>query len=228
MAKGLVYILINPCLDGWVKIGMTNKKDINQRLRELNSPTNIPLSFRCYATYEVDNAVAVEQSIHRIIDKIDGSLHAREQLMNGKIREREFFKITPDTAFGVFKEIAKLRGDEINLKLSAPTEDERIEEEIAELKTKRSNNSFAILKIAFGEYVSFLADDSIKAKVINDKNQLEYNSEEYSVSALATKLLRETQNWGVTSNVNGFRYFTKNGVTLSDLRNMIEQEKVED
>ncbi|MFI3167095.1 MAG: GIY-YIG nuclease family protein [Bacillota bacterium] len=225
MAKGLVYILTNPCFDGWVKIGMTSKRDINQRLKELNSPTNIPLSFRCYATYEVDNAVAVEQSIHRIIDKIDGTLHAREQLVNGKIREREFFKITPDTAFGIFKEIAKLRGDESSLKLSAPTEDESIEEEIAASKTKKSNNSFTLLKIAVGEYVSFLADDSIKAKVVNDKNQLEYNGEEYSVSALATKLLRETQNWGVASNVNGFRYFTKDGITLSDLRDIIESEE---
>ena len=39
------------CLDGWVKIGMTERDDIESRLRELNSPTNIPLSYRCYATY---------------------------------------------------------------------------------------------------------------------------------------------------------------------------------
>ena len=44
MEKGLVYILTNPCLDGWVKIGMTERDDIESRLRELNSPTNIPLS----------------------------------------------------------------------------------------------------------------------------------------------------------------------------------------
>ncbi|RHU76804.1 GIY-YIG nuclease family protein [Butyribacter intestini] len=51
MEKGFVYILTNPCLDGWVKIGMTERDDIESRLRELNSPTNIPLSYRCYATY---------------------------------------------------------------------------------------------------------------------------------------------------------------------------------
>ena len=27
MEKGLVYILTNPCLDGWVKIGMTDWND---------------------------------------------------------------------------------------------------------------------------------------------------------------------------------------------------------
>ena len=39
MSKGLVYILTNPCLDGWVKIGMTERNDIERRLQELNSPT---------------------------------------------------------------------------------------------------------------------------------------------------------------------------------------------
>ena len=51
MEIGFVYILTNPCLDGWVKIGMTERDDIESRLMELNSPTNIPLSYRCYATY---------------------------------------------------------------------------------------------------------------------------------------------------------------------------------
>lgn len=44
MAKGLVYILTNPCLDGWVKIGMTSRNGIEKRLQELNAPTNIPLN----------------------------------------------------------------------------------------------------------------------------------------------------------------------------------------
>ena len=51
MEKGLVYILTNPCLDGWVKIGMTERDDIESRLGELNSPTNILLSYRCNATH---------------------------------------------------------------------------------------------------------------------------------------------------------------------------------
>ena len=55
MSNGLVYIMTNPCLDGWVKIGMTERDDIEDRLKELNTPANIPLTFRCYATYEVDN-----------------------------------------------------------------------------------------------------------------------------------------------------------------------------
>ena len=117
MSNGIVYILTNPCLDGWVKIGMTERNDIEKRLQELNSPTNIPLSYRCYAVYEVNNPLEVEKRIHSIIDRVDDSLHAREQLDNGRIREREFFKISPETAYGVFKDIAILRNDLENLKL---------------------------------------------------------------------------------------------------------------
>jgi len=45
-SKGIVYILTNPCLDGWVKIGMSDKDDIQDRLDELNTPSNmdIPLN----------------------------------------------------------------------------------------------------------------------------------------------------------------------------------------
>ena len=132
MSRGLVYILTNPCLDGWVKIGMTERNDIEIRLSELNSPPNIPLSYRCYATYEVDNPRDVELHIHRLIDLVDDSLHAREQLTNGRIREREFFKISPEKAFNIFKNIAGLRGDLHMLKLYTPTANQVLEQEIAE------------------------------------------------------------------------------------------------
>lgn len=88
MSKGIVYILINPCLDGWVKIGMTERSDIDGRLKELNTPTNLPLSYRCYAAYEVEQPLEVEKRIHSIIDRINDTLHAREQLENGRIRCR--------------------------------------------------------------------------------------------------------------------------------------------
>ena len=49
MSKGIVYILTNPSLDGWVKIGMSTRNDIDARLAELNRPANIHLSYRAYA-----------------------------------------------------------------------------------------------------------------------------------------------------------------------------------
>ena len=225
MSKGIVYILINPCLDGWVKIGMTERNDIDRRLKELNTPTNLPLSYRCYATYEVEQPLEVEKRIHSIIDRIDDTLHAREQLENGRIREREFFKISPETAYGIFKDIAALRNDTDNLKLYRPTQEQSQEEEIAEARTKRSNNSFKLQNIDVGEEISFLHDENIVAKVVNDKNKIEYEGEIYSVTALARKLLIERHGWSEDLHVNGWKYFTKNGLTLSDLRDRIENEE---
>lgn len=225
MAKGIVYILINPCLDGWVEIGMTERNDIDRRLKELNTPTNLPLSYRCYATYEVEQPFEVEKRIHSIIDRIDDTLHAREQLENGRIREREFFKISPETAYGIFKDIAALRNDTDNLKLYRPTQEQSQEEEIAETRAKRSNNSFKLLNIAVGEEISFLHDESVVASVVDDKNKIEYEDEVYSVTALARKLLIERHGWSEDLHVNGWRYFTKNGLTLSDLRDRIESEE---
>jgi len=229
MSKGLVYILTNPCLDGWVKIGMTERDDIERRLQELNSPTNIPLSYRCYAVYEVENPLEVERRIHSIIDRIDDSLHAREQLDNGRIREREFFKISPETAYGIFKDIASLRGDTDSLKLYTPTFAQAQEQELAESRTKRSsNNSFALLNIEVGEEITFLYDDTISAKVLNNKNLIEYKGEQYSVTRLACKILIENFGWAENLHVNGWKYFTKNGMTLSDLRAVIESSSEEE
>ncbi|MCI8520843.1 MAG: GIY-YIG nuclease family protein [Clostridia bacterium] len=223
MATGLVYILTNPCFDGWVKIGMTERHDIKKRLKELNTPTNIPLSYRCYATYEVDSPLEVEKRIHSIIDRVDDSLHAREQLDNGRLREREFFKISPETAYGIFKDIAVLRGDIDNLKLSPLSQVESHEEEIAENRSKRSNNSFELLNIKIGDEIIFLYDDDIKGVVHDLKNKVEYCEEVYSVTALAKKMLIDKYDWSENAHVNGWRFFTKDGITLSDLREKIEQ-----
>lgn len=222
MSRGLVYILTNPCLDGWVKIGMTERNDIERRLQELNSPPNIPLSYRCYATYEVENPLEVERRIHSLIDRVNDSLHAREMLNNGRIREREFFKISPETAYGIFKDIAVLRGDTNKLKLHTPTLDQSQEQELAENRTKRSNNSFELLNINIGEEISFLYDDTIIAKVLNNKNQIEFDGVQYSVTGLARKILFERFGWSENLHVNGWRFFTKDGISLSDLRDNIE------
>lgn len=226
MARGTVYILTNPCLDGWVKIGMTERNDIEKRLHELNSPPNIPLSYRCYATYEVDVPLVVEKRIHSIIDRIDDSLHAREQLESGKIREREFFRISAETAYGIFRDIAVLRNDAEYLKLYVPTQKQAEEEEIADISSKRANNSFMLLGIPVGEKVEFLFDETIKATVIDDKNSLEYKNTIYSVTALARKLLSETRGW-TSRHPNGWKYFVIDNVTLSDLRMRIENSFLE-
>ena len=99
---------------------------------------------------------------------------------------------------------------------------------MAESRRKRSNNSFKLLNIKIGERINFLYDENIVAKVSSDKNRVEFNGETYSVTALAIKILVEKYGWAENSHVNGWRYFTKDGLALSDLRDRIESTETDE
>jgi len=228
MVKGIVYILTNPSLDGWVKIGMSVRNDISARLTELNSPANIPLSYRAYAIYEVDKPQDVEKHIHSLFDIIDESLHARETLASGRVREREFFRISPEKAYAVFKSVAKLRGDESNLILVAPNDEQMEEEQIAEQSKRRPNFKFSMLSIPIGTELQFVYDEECVCVTKDMSSKIEYEGNDYSLSGLATKLLVEKQGWKDTYTAQGPLYFTYQGKTLADLRNLQEQKQVED
>ncbi len=70
--------------------------------------------------------------------------------------------------------------------------------------------------------ISFLYDDSIAARVLNGKNRVEFEGVKYSVTGLAIKILTERFGWSDSIHINGWRYFTKDGITLSDMRGIIE------
>jgi len=222
MAKGIVYILTNPSFDGWVKIGMSARNDIEARLAELNRPTNLPLSYRAYAIYEVEKPQEVEKHIHSLFDIIDESLHARETLSSGRIREREFFRISPKRAFAVFQSVALLRGDESCLKLITPSAEQIEEEQIAEQAVRRPSFKFSILQIPVGSELKFLYDDSCVCYTKDMNNKIEYDGNEFTLSGLAQKLLVEKRGWREDTSVAGPKFFTYQGNTLADLRNMQE------
>lgn len=225
MPNGIVYILTNPSLDGWIKIGMTDRNDINARLAELNAPPNIPLSYRAYALYEVENPHEVEQHIHNLFDVIDESLHAREMLSSGRVREREFFRISPEKAYAVFKSVAMLRNDLNNLKLIEPSEEQAAEVQIAEQSKRRPPFKFTMLNIPVGTELKFLYDENIVCYTKDIHNRIEYEENEYSLSGLATKLLVENYGWLNTYTVQGTLFFTYQGSTLNDLRTLKEQNQ---
>jgi hypothetical protein len=215
-SKGIVYILTNPCLVGWVKIGMSERDDIQDRIAELNSPSNIPLSFRAYAVYHVENPLAVEKGIHNLIDTIDDTLRAIEQKDNGRNRKREFYKISPEKAFEIFKQVAEFRGDAEFLQMIEPTEVEQKIDEIMQQKRPRLN--LKEIGIPNGATLNFVNDESITCVVDIEKNKVIFENIPYSLSALAIKLLNEKCGWNIKS-IAGGSYFKYNGETLNDIRN---------
>jgi len=214
--EGLIYILTNPSFPNHVKIGKTT--DLQQRIKNLNSPACLPFSFRIYATYKVNkNLDAVESAIHTIIDKIDYNLRAREEIDSRRLREREFFALDAENAFEVLREIAKLREDEANLTKVKQSKQEKEEEQIAKTvevqagKIKSASFSFERKGIKPGTEIMYGKDNRQKAIVIDDKS-VDYNGKHYSLSGLAAKLLGKNSSEGV----RGPGFFKLNGKSLLD------------
>lgn len=212
MSKGIVYILTNPSMPEWVKIGYSEKECISDRIKSLNASTAIPLSFRVYATLETEDAKEVEQSIHRIIDAVDSELRAIELSDTGKDRVREFFQISPEKAFLILKEIAKYKNEQVDM--TTPTDDELIQERKA--MNKRGRIKFKDIKIGIGTELIFLKDEIIKCVIVDDNNMVRYNNEIRSISNLASELLGY--------NANGNKYFLYDNETLWDRRIRLENE----
>ena len=219
---GYVYIFTNPCLVGWVKIGRTD--NIKERLESLSTPSNIPFSFRAYATYQVDDDEKVEDGIHKIIDTIDPELRAREQRKKGKYRKKEFFTMLPEDAYAVFEQLARLRGDLDRLEKIISSEEERAEEEIEEKlvekarRVRRRNFTFKELNIPVNEELAFFYDPEKKCKVIDEGNKVEFEGATRTLSELANILMG-------TTGSDGPSYFTYEGETVKERRIRIDQEK---
>ena len=159
--KGMVYILTNPSFDGWIKIGQTT--DVKKRIKDLSDKTSVPLSYRLYATYRTNKFVEVETVIHNLIDTIDSRLRSQELDEKGKIiRRREFFHTTPEKAFKIFKEVAKLLDESEKVKL---------------------------LDIPVGSKLTFINDETKVVVTLNDERSVSFNDKETVLSEVARELL---------------------------------------
>ena len=64
--SGIVYVLSNPAMDGYIKIGKTSgdsARNVIGRMRELDT-TGIPRAFHCEYAAVVDDNSAVEKNLH--------------------------------------------------------------------------------------------------------------------------------------------------------------------
>ena len=224
MKESLIYILTNPSFPNYVKIGKTT--DLKQRIRDLNSPSCLPFSFRAYAIYKIDkNLDTAEKAIHNLIDMIDYDLRAREEVDSGRTREREFFALDAENAFEVLRQVSILRGDEENLSLVKPTTQQKLEEQTAKKVEERAERSrplsFPEYGIPIGSELSFTHDPTVVVKVVDDR-KIEYKGKKYTLSGLATTLMRERNKWKETTTAQGPLYFEYNGKLLTEIRKEIE------
>lgn len=185
---GAIYIMKNPSFPNYIKIGYAS--DVYERLRQLNNKSAVPFAFRLYAYYKVNHRLE-DKTIHNIIDKLNPSLRARDNI-NGKERKREFFEMSAEDAYDILHYIAKINGLEKNLVLVEPTAKEMEEE--AEATTKRKTTQLPKMNwlmeqgiVNIGDEVYLINHPDEIAVVIDSKN-VEYKGKKMSFNQFGCEL----------------------------------------
>jgi hypothetical protein len=202
MTKGVVYVLSNPAMDGYIKIGKTT--NLEQRLKSLDN-TSTPLPFRCIFAIEVEDMDQVERLAHQAFK--------RDRVRSN----REFFEIDEEQAVAALK----MTGGRNVTPANDLAEDDEALDALDKATQKRSRFKFSMLDIRPGEELEYVRDSSVIAKVIDDIS-IEVDGNVTSLSQAALELLhREGIEW---KTVAGPKYWTFGGVTLSELRHRLEDE----
>lgn len=176
MDNGIVYLLTNPVMPGLVKIGMTTRDDIDDRMRELYS-TGVPVPFECQFACRVKKAdcARIEKALHTAF---------APQRINAN---REFFRIQVEQAKAILElfhheDVTEEVTDEIQNDL---TEDDRDASQKA--MNRRPALNFYEMGMRKGDVLVWKEDPSITV-VIDSERKVIYHDEDVSLSALSAKL----------------------------------------
>ena len=197
--SGIVYVLSNPAMPSIIKIGITTRDNLDDRMKELYT-TGVPVPFKCEYACKVEDCSAVESALHQAFDP---------QRINP---QREFFSINPEQAIGVLKllsieEITEAVAEEIKktvneIDISAGKKLQR---------KKRPRFNFAQMGIPVGSQLQWSRGSEV-ATVVNE-TLVRYNEAEMSLTSLTSSLL------GTDYNVQPLPYWTYNGRSLSEFYN---------
>ena len=219
-----IYILKNSSLPGFVKIGYSH--DVESMVDQLNSSEATMLPFRIYAVYEVPVGFAdknVQEIIERLFQKQNG--YAQNDMIR-KIRERNFYSISPSEAYQTLKDLAELHGNEDKLQQFDTSAIEKEEIEALEKMTKgirpggkrKCHFRFSMIGLKPGDEVQFKYDPSKSYRIVSD-NEIDYKGSPCTLSAVAMELT------GRKSGVQGPAFFCYGGEVLDDIRTRMESDK---
>ncbi|MCB9262354.1 MAG: GIY-YIG nuclease family protein [Flavobacteriales bacterium] len=95
MEEGIVYVLSNEAMPNLVKIGLTKRSEVTQRMSELYS-TGVPIPFECCYACRVTDVSKVEKAIHLAFNP------------NRVNPSREFLNIEPYQAMSILEPVYNL------------------------------------------------------------------------------------------------------------------------
>lgn len=212
---GYIYVLTNPSFPEYVKIGYAD--NVDERVAQLNRSECTPFAFKKYAVLHVASRLA-DKKVHKLIDALKPELRAKESV-NGKMRIREFFAMTPQEAVEILDMIGGIYQEtpEVFQQTTAEKKEQQLAEKTAVASERKSPFSFYKCGIKQGETIQFTHDPSAICKVANDR-EIIFDGKTVSLSSLAKKLLNSKYN------VQGTLYFSYKGEILSALRKRLENE----
>ena len=203
----IVYVFANPAMPDYIKVGRTNRTDVEQRLKELSNFSGVPAPFVCLYAAEVADAQKVEDALHAAFD-CDRPNKRREFFTTASdriITLLEAFAISPDESASVQEEFDKI----------TDAEDKSAQNRIAERNERRSRLKFSEIGIPPGAELVFKNDPTKTCRVVDDR-QVEYEGETCTLSRLATTLSQ------ARTIVQGALYFTYEDELLTDRRDRME------
>lgn len=177
MEQGIVYVLTNPCMSGMVKIGMTERNEIDARLKELYT-TAVPLPFECKYACRVKKSECA---------KIEKALHTAfaPQRVNAN---REFFRIDPKQAIAILE---LFKHEDVTDEVTEEIKNDLTPEDIAaqeKSKTKRPPLHFLDMGLHEGDVLVYKPDESITCTIIDQKH-VKYNDKISTLTPITTELL---------------------------------------
>ena len=196
---GLVYILTNAAMPNHVKIGLTRKDDVSERLRQLYT-TGVPVPFECTYSARVPDCGKLEHVLHKVF----GDKRVRP--------DREFFTADPDLARMII-DLVKIDDRPLSDEEQGITTDQRTEIE-TEKERRAPRLSFERLGLTPGTVLVASKDPAITCEVAGP-GKVSFRGEVMSPSGAALKAIRELgYSWTA---ISGSDFWTHQGVKLSAL-----------
>ncbi len=173
MALQVVYVLTNPAMPGFVKIGKTLLEDVSQRLAQLYT-TGVPFPFVLAFACKVPNADEVERALHRAFAPYRAN------------PKREFFNIEAEQAIAILKllHVQDATAEIERLPSTIPAEELEAGKQYT---ARRPNLNFKEMGIPTGSVLHFVEGDA-SVTVSGDKKVM-LDGEEMSLTAATRQLL---------------------------------------
>lgn len=196
---GIVYVLTNPAMPGLVKIGLTTRENVDDRIRELFS-TSVPVPFDCEFAGKVQDCNKVEKAFHTAF----GPYRIHPQ--------REFFSIEPEQAIAILK-LLTLEDVTPGIQNEIISEMNPVDAESSKRfkMQRRPSLNFIEMGIPLGSTLKYY-DEKVEV-IVSAPRKVTYNGTEYSLTRLTRIILNNDYD------VQPTPYWFYNGVCLTEIYN---------